>query len=199
MSITNKFIKAGGSLPIVAFFLLVSFLSGCGTRAETPGERINSTPASVATASPAKKPETKPDAEALSRAQTVTYCDLVKDPAKYDRQIVRIRALYFTAFEKTYLYDSACGLNQPPSAPKEFPPETWAQWDRSLITQGDSDEAKLNRQLNGFGTKDVTVIGRFNSTDEQGAGGPNRFGHMGSSRYQFLIMRAEKVVDLKDR
>ena len=134
----------------------------------------------------------------LSGAQTVSYCELVKNPAQYDRQIVRVRAIYYTAFEKTYLYEERCETNQPPVAPEKVPAEIWAEWDKSLVTKGDSEEAVLNRQLNGFGRKDVTVIGRFNSTNAQNdANAPNLFGHMNCCRFQFLIMRAEKVSQIE--
>jgi hypothetical protein len=130
----------------------------------------------------------------LSKAQPVSYCELVENAAKYDHQIVRLRAIYFNAFERTYLYDESCKNNQPPTAPEKVPAQTWAQWDKSLVSVGDSEEAKTNRQLNGFGRKDVTVIGRFDSTNEQGDSNmPNLFGHMNCCRYQFLIMKLEKL------
>jgi hypothetical protein len=130
-----------------------------------------------------------------SKIPTVTYCDLIKNAAGYDRKIVRVRAIYFNAFERSYLYDERCEIDQPPTAPEIVPAETWAEWDKSLVTKGDSDQAKLNLQLNGFGRKDVTVIGRFNSTNAQGdANAPNLFGHMNCCRFQFQIMRLEKLV-----
>lgn len=133
----------------------------------------------------------------LSKIPTVTYCELVSNAGKYDHKIVRLRAIYFTGFEKTYFYDSRCETGIAPEASEKIPAETWAQWDKSLISKGDSDEAKMNRRLNGFGRKDVTIVGKFNSTDERrDATQPNLFGHMNCCRFQFLIMRAEAVVNL---
>jgi hypothetical protein len=53
----------------------------------------------------------------------------------------------------------------------------------------------LNGKLKGFGRKDVTVIGRFNSTNEQNApDAPTNFGHLNCCRFLFQIMRLEKIV-----
>lgn len=127
-----------------------------------------------------------------SKIPTVTYCDLIKNAADYDKKIVRVRAIYSSGFEQIYLYDDRCELNQPPSAPEKVPAETWAQWDKSFVSKGETDEAKLNRRLDGFGRKDVTVIGRFHSTNEAGdSNAPNLFGHMNCCRFQLSIMRVE--------
>jgi hypothetical protein len=136
----------------------------------------------------------EPELADLSKIPTVSYCGLVKNPAFYDKKIIRLRAIYFNFFEKTYLYDATCEPNQPPSAPEKVPAETWAQWDKSFVSDGDSVEAKTNRHLNRFGRSDVTVIGRFDSTNEQGdKGAPNLFGHLNCCRYQFSIMKLEQL------
>jgi hypothetical protein len=130
----------------------------------------------------------------LSKVESVTYCELIKNSARYNHKIVRIRAVYFTSFEQMYLYDDTCEIGKTPTAPEKVPAETWAEWDKSFVSKGDSDEARLNRELNGFGRKDVMVIGKFNSTNEQNdENAPNLFGHMGSCRFQFQIMRLEQI------
>lgn len=155
--------------------------------------------------SPAKTPietvnitETQPTD--LSKIPTATYCELVKNAAEYDRKIVRLRVIYFIGFEKTYFYDSRCEKDSAPEAPENVPAQMWAEWDKTLMTKGDSDEAKMNRQLNGFGRKDVTVIGRFYSTNEQNErDAPNLFGHMNCCRFLFRIMRVEKVSNSNEK
>jgi hypothetical protein len=96
-----------------------------------------------------------------------------------------------------YLYDSRCKKDLLPAAPETIPAETWAQWDKSFVSKGDSDEAKLNRRLNGFGRKDITLIGRFNSTIELNA--PSMFGHMNCCRFEFLIFQVESVNNLDEQ
>ena len=132
-----------------------------------------------------------------SKIPTVTYCDLIKNAAAYDKKIVRVRAIHFSGFEKDYIYDDRCEIGQKPSASEKVPAETWAQWDKTFVSKGETDEAKLNRQLNGFGRKDVTVVGMFYSTNEQNdKNAPRLFGHMNCCRFQLSIMRVESVVKL---
>ena len=132
-----------------------------------------------------------------SKIPTVTYCDLIKNARDYDKKIVRVRAIYFSGFEKIYLYDNRCETNELPSADETVPSETWAERDKSFVSKGDSAETKLNRQLDGFGRKDVTVVGRFYSTNENGdEGAPNLFGHLNCCRFQLSIMRVESVNNL---
>ena len=179
------------------FLLTVSLMPGCIRSSETTAiaanqsNGVNKTPMTTPT-NTNKNIESAP--VDLSKVPTVSYCDLIKNAAEYDKKVVRVRAIYYTAFEKMYLYDERCDANQPPTAPEKVPAETWAQWDKSFVSLGDSAEAQTNRQLNNFGRKDVTVIGRFDSTNEQGdANAPNLFGHLNCCRYQFSIMKLEKV------
>jgi hypothetical protein len=183
----------------LTFFLLVLGIStGCGgTRlvVGTNGGNAANTNDSRQTNAPANANMDELPRD-LSKIPTVTYCDLVSQPARYDRKIVRVRAVYYTTFEKMYLFDNRCETGAPPEAPEKVPAETWAEWDKLFVSKGDSDEAKLNRGLNGFGRKDATLIGRFNSTSGE-ADAPNRFGHMNCCRFQFQILRVEKITDIQ--
>ena len=133
----------------------------------------------------------------LSKIPTISYCDLIKNARNYDKKIVRVRAIHFSSFEQIYIYDNRCEIGQPPSAPEKVPAETWAQWDKSFDSKGNSPEAKLNQKLNGFGRKDVTIVGIFYSTNEQNdPNAPSLFGHMNCCRYQLSIMRVEAVREL---
>ena len=179
--------------------LTIGYLLGCGRSSEITliaahqSNEANKKPMNVPTP-PNINNTAKTEPTDSSKVPTVTYCDLIKNAAEYDRKIVRVRAIYFNAFERTYLYDERCEIGQPPTAPEKVPAETWAEWDKTLVTKGDSDEAKLNLQLNGFGRKDVTVIGRFNSTNAQSdANAPNLFGHLNCCRFQFQIVHLEKL------
>lgn len=189
----NNFKKR--SAPLNEFLLFLGLLIFCSCSLQTraivtgkPGE-INSNQ-SV----PSSNINTELTQMDLDQAQKVTYCELIQNPVKYDRRIVRLRAIYFTGFEKQYLYDERCQEEQPPVAPEKVPAQMWTQFDKSFVLKGDSDEAVLNRQLNTFGRKDITVTGRFYSTNEQGdSNAPNLFGHLNCCRFQFLITRLEKI------
>ena len=176
--------------------LTIGLLMSCSRSSETTAiaadqsNGANKTPMTTPIKTNQNTETAPPD---LSKIPTVTYCDLIKNAARYDKKIVRVRAIYFNEFERTFLYDEICKTDQPPFAPEKVPAETWAQWDKSLLTKGDSEEAKTNHQLKGFGRKDITVVGKFDSTNGQGdANVPNLFGHLNCCRYQFSIMRLEK-------
>lgn len=172
------------------FILAVGLMTNCSTRPESM--RISKNQPNEVNG---KTIDSQSPLNDLSKVETVTYCELVKNPAKYNHKIVRVRAIYFNAFERTYLYDETCEVEKLPYAPEKVPAETWAEWDKSFVSKGESEEAKLNRQLNGFGRKDVTLIGRFNSTDEQNeTNETNLFGHLNCCQFQFQIMRLEKIL-----
>lgn len=183
---------------MTAFLLTISLTISCSRSTEIPTIVVSQTNKAN------KKPMTTPintnqnieiSPLELSKILTVTYCELIKNSTEYDKKVVRVRAIFFTAFEKMYIYDETCETNHPPSAPEKVPAETWAEWDKSFVSKGDSDEAKLNRQLNGFGRKDVTLIGKFYATNEQNdANAPNRFGHLNCCSFKFSIFRLEKIV-----
>lgn len=186
-------------IALTTVLLTLGLLTSCAKSPETKAIAANQTNEND------KKPPTTPTINSdgkdkspprdLSKIPTVTYCDLVKNAADYDKKIVRVRAIHFNGFEQIYLYDDRCEINQPSAAPDKVPAETWAEWDRSFVSKGDFDEAKLNRQLNGFGRKDVTVVGMFHSTNERGdADAPNLFGHLNCCRFQLSIMRVEKIL-----
>ena len=182
-------------LSTIVFLVTIGLLSGCSRSSEitifanNQSNKINKKPMIP----PNNNIETEPTD--LSKVPTVLYCELIKNPSKYDHKIVRLRAIYFNAFERSYLYDQTCETDKSPTAPEKIPAETWAEWDKSFVSKGDSEEAKLNRGLTGFGRKDVTLIGKFNSTNEQGkSDGPNLFGHLNCCRFQFKIMLLESIV-----
>lgn len=189
----------------IGFLLVFGTLTNCNSEAISSDMSNANNDIAKHSSLPIKMPtknenEIEPQPTNLSEIPTLTYCDLIKDASTYDKKIVRLRAIYFNEFERTYLYDSHCEKVEQPESPEKIPAETWAEWDKSFVTEGDSDEAKMNREIKGFGRKDVTVIGRFYSTDEQNdPNAPNRFGHMNCCRFQFRIMRVEKVVILEKK
>ena len=100
----------------------------------------------------------------------------------------------FIEFERSYFFDSHCEINGTPIAPENVPAETWAQLDKSFVYDDNTENTKYNNLIKGFGRKDITVIGKFNSTNEQGdTNTPNLFGHLSCCRFLFLIMRVESV------
>ena len=176
-----------------AFLLALVWLTNCAVLSASKPNDDSPRPSAndknpITTLTPPPNINTEIEPLDWSKVQTVTYCELIKNAA------VRVRAIYFNAFERTYLYDERCEIAQSPVVPEKVPAETWAEWDKSLVTKGDSETAVLNRHLNGFGRKDVLLIGKFNSSRAEGdANFPNLFGPSNCCRFQFQIMRLEKL------
>ncbi len=55
------------------------------------------------------------------------------------------------------------------------------------MIDGDSEEAKNNNHVSGFGKWWITAVGRFRRGE-----GPQRFGHLGCCKYDFALIRIEK-------
>jgi len=118
----------------------------------------------------------------------ITYCELIKHSEKYDDRVVEVTAIFENGFEKSYLYDDdGCknGLSKS---------ETWVGFDKSFVMDGDSEEAKINSKISGFGIWEITSIGRFKR-----AKGPQRFGHLGCCRYEFDFMKIVNSEKLSNR
>lgn len=121
----------------------------------------------------------------LDDIPTVTYCELVRNPDRFHERVVRISAVYERGFEKSYLFDRECTNGQL---------QTWVSHDKSIVLKGESEEAKKNRMITGFGRWSVTMVGKFLRATP-----PERFGHMGCCQYEFDIVRIEKSEKLPEQ
>jgi hypothetical protein len=122
---------------------------------------------------------------------TVTYCELLKHPERFHNKVVRINAIFQQEFEKSSLSDEeGCSKDKATSATAQS--ETWVSFDKSFVMDGESDEAKTNRTVSGFGKWRLTALGRFHRAE-----GPQRFGHLGCCRYEFALIKIEKSEKLR--
>lgn len=114
---------------------------------------------------------------------TVTYCQLLKDPKRFHDKVVRVNAVLERGFEKSSLSDDeGCSKARPGYAQSD----TWVSYDKTFAMDGDSEEAKNNRNVSGFGKWWITAIGRFRRAE-----GPQRFGHLGCCKYDFALIKIE--------
>src|SRR5712691_6371889 len=60
-------------------------------------------------------------ASSVRTAPSVSFCELIRDPERYDKKIVRTQALFGRNMENGYLYDPAC-TSQDASVWVEFDP-----------------------------------------------------------------------------
>jgi hypothetical protein len=125
-----------------------------------------------------------------STIPTITYCELIKNAAAYDRKIVRVRGIYFNGFERMFFYDDRCVKGEAPRAPKDVPAETWIEWDGDYSRKDVSDEAKKYHAVKSGERADVTVVGRFYATRD--------INNTGSGKYQVRIVRVEKISSPED-
>jgi hypothetical protein len=114
---------------------------------------------------------------------TVSYCELIKHPKRFHNRVVRINAVFERGFEKSSLSDDeGCSKGRPGYAQSD----TWVSLDKSFVMDGESDEAKNNRNVSGFGKWWLTAVGRFRRAE-----GPQRFGHLGCCKYEFALIKIE--------
>ena len=120
---------------------------------------------------------------------TVTYCQLLKDPKRFHDKVVRINAVFEQGFEKSSLSDDEnCSRGKPGYSQSD----TWVSLDKSFVNDGDSEEAKNNKKVSGFGKWWITAVGRFRRGE-----GPQRFGHLGCCKYDFALIRIENSEKLR--
>jgi len=111
--------------------------------------------------------------------QTVTCCDLLAHPERYDKKTVRIRALLdHTDFEKDNLDDVNCDAGKPPRA--------GAALGKIWVIEPDTTQRAP------FGLFDITATGVFYVAP---ADSPARYGNC--CRFAFQITHLEKAEKLK--
>ena len=121
---------------------------------------------------------------------TVTYCELMKNPKRYHDKVVRVNALFTRDFEVSALHDEDdCTKGKPDDASLS---STWVGHDKAFVMEGDSDEAKTNQEVSGFGRWRIQAVGRFRRAE-----GDQRFGHLACCKYSFALMKIEKSEKLR--
>lgn len=123
---------------------------------------------------------------------TVAYCDLIREPARYDRKTVRVKVTYMNGFEISAMYNTGCDRK-----------DTWVEFDSFYENATNPKMLKKFRKL-AFSKSifkerrvEVTWVGQFqglkrtqqlyNETVSFG------FGHLGGYDYQFNVLRVEDV------
>lgn len=118
---------------------------------------------------------------AIEQAPTVAYCDLVRDPARFNNAIVRTEAVFNKNLENSVFRDQTCKDSL-----------TWVEFDSAYVY---ADETLKNKfvelaclkQARCNGRAQVTAVGRFEGPSESG------YGHLGCCPFRFSIMRIEKA------
>ena len=120
---------------------------------------------------------------------TVEFCDLVGNPEKYDKQIVRTRAFLLYGFEASGLFLPACNKL-----------DTWAAYDSSYDAKAKESKKLYKILTKGNDNKDrvaeVVIVGRFYGKKQVAFKLRDKtyytgYGHLNISDYQFTIMRVD--------
>ena len=112
-----------------------------------------------------------------SDVPTVAYCDLIRNPKRYDDKLIRIRAIYRYGYEWSQFYCPGC-LSEG---------ETWVDFEKSFKSCARSVVSKRIGD-NGFKgrTVELLVVGKFYGSDVG-------YGHMNAYRFKFVVRCVEEA------
>lgn len=112
----------------------------------------------------------------LPQAQTVAYCDAVKNPRAFADKMIRVRALYQILFEQSAMNAPSC----PDPAPA-----TWVEFEKSWEARTSPQLRQAIRGVVPGARTDVVFVGRLRT------GG--NFGHLGMYAFKIEVYKVESV------
>jgi hypothetical protein len=124
----------------------------------------------------------------ISAVPTISFCELGRNPEKYNQKIVRITASYNANWEGGYLYDMDC-------RGQDFAiyPEWNTQNDNQLkVSSPNISMFERHNKDNSASRVGITIVGRFNGWNGIG------YGHLGSMLHSFDVMAVEKAFAIPD-
>ena len=122
----------------------------------------------------AQNPISKSQASSMSDIATIAYCELIRNPEKYDGKVVRTNATYRFGFEWAEFYCLDCWDGEH---------RTWVDYEDELCPK--SKKIKGN-DLRGR-TVNVQVVGKFYGAGRMG------YGHMNAYQYKFVVSCVESA------
>ena len=121
---------------------------------------------------------------------TVSYCELIRNPDRYDRKTIRVKATLLVSFEVSTLEDSQCDIGR----------SIWVEFDGSHNSCTPKRVRKsfdniFNSSEVGRSTRgEIIAIGRFEMARKIGTRPtPSGFGHLDQYPYQLTIKCLEQV------
>ena len=118
-----------------------------------------------------------------NQVSTHSLCELVRQPAKFDKKIVHTRAILFTNPENQVLYDPDCD---------DEGVSVWAAFGDSYTYSNEETKRAFDELLCPIqpclhGKVLIEIVGRFDGPDNNG------YGHLSAYRFRFVIMQIERV------
>jgi hypothetical protein len=114
--------------------------------------------------------------EAVSGAQTTTFCELQKFPEKFKNKMIRVRALYETDFEESIITAPSCDT--------PFP-TTWVSFDKQWESRTKRRVRHSISNLKWRVQTDVVFIGVFKAD--------GHYGHMDMYTFSIEVYKVEAV------
>ena len=136
---------------------------------------------------------------------TVSFCELVREPAKYDKQVLRVRGNYVFRFEVSNFYDVDCQSRET-TAWLEFDPSAEAATDPKVLKKLRplSKKKKPRHIIYSFGeaATEILVVARFDGikptyTVKSQNGTTTRefgFGHLSAYNYRLTVLAIEDAI-----
>jgi hypothetical protein len=140
---------------------------------------------------------------AQSEVPTVDYCELLRDPATYDKKVIRVKVLYVAGFEVAAFEHPQCDEER----------STWVEFDQSESSCTDKKMRKaFNALFNpprkrkkgvyeipGPARAEMIVVGRFEGPRPCIPIGPEGrrvltgHGHLNAYKYKFVVQCVKQV------
>ena len=140
---------------------------------------------------------------AQAEVSTVDYCALLREPAAYDKKVVRVKALYVAGFEVSAFEQPSCDEKR----------STWVEFDRSESSCTDKKvrkafDAIFNPprkrkkgvyEIPGPTRAEMVVVGSFEGPRPGIPIGPEgrrvltEYGHLNAYKYKFVAQCVEQV------
>jgi len=143
------------------------------------------------------------DLPARADVPTVDYCELLREPASYDKKVIRVKALYVAGFEVSAFEHASCDKER----------STWVEFDESESSCTDKKvslafnaifhpprkKQKGVYEIPGPSRAELVAVGRFEGPKpgiRVGTEGQRIFtghGHMSAYKYRFVVQCLEQV------
>lgn len=112
------------------------------------------------------------------KQHSLSYCEMISDPSRYDGKDVTIQASYRYEFETMELFCLGCRDRG----------KTWVIFDKDLSKQ---DQNELAKAPKGSGIINAMFTGTFQSSN-------GMYGHLGGYKFQFIVKSISKVEVVSD-
>ena len=110
-----------------------------------------------------------------TRLPVIPYCDLVRESATHNDQLVCVRGIYSFNMENSALDDPACRNEQ-----------SWTWVESEPSSNFDASSMNLQRNL----PADAVFLGRFVGPNDEG------YGHLNGYRYKLIVVRVDQMKPL---